>query len=57
MRPTLQIIDGILNRSRSQKRTERGKETSELLKYAASPSELLSVDIIDSQEIFEFKRS
>jgi hypothetical protein len=46
MMQKLQIIDGMLNKSISQKRTGRGTETSELINELSPLSELL-LDIID----------
>ncbi len=57
MRQKLQVIDGISNRSISQNRTERGREISESLNQPSLLSELLFVNIIDSEEMFECKQS
>jgi hypothetical protein len=57
MRQKPQITDGILNRSISQNRTERGREISESSNELPLLSELLFVDIIDSEKMFECKQS
>ncbi len=57
MRQKLQITDGILNRSISQNRIERGREISESTNELSLLSELLFVDIIDSEKMFECKQS
>ncbi len=57
MRPKLQITDGILNRSISQNRIGRGREISESVNALSPLLEMLLVDIIDSEEIFECKQS
>ncbi len=57
MRYKLQITDGILNRSISQNRIERGREISESMNELSLLSELLFVDIIDSANMCESKQS
>ncbi len=52
-----QITDGILNKSISQNRIGRGREISELTNEVSLLLELLSVDIIDSEKMFECKQS
>jgi hypothetical protein len=51
----LQMTDGTLNRSISQKRTDRGKEISELINDPSLLSELLPVDITDSEKDLNVK--
>ncbi len=52
-----QITDGVLNRSISQNRTGRGREISESTNEVSLLLELLSVDIIESEKMFECKQS